>query len=160
MAGLAFEGGEPGQALGALLLFGTNVTAIIATGVLLLLLGGFQQAAREAGHPIGRLRGSTLALVGGSVALVAIPLGIGSYQVTREQVVLRTARPVVQTWADGRGWTLTDLAMRQSVLHVAALGQSTKPTIDDLRAALDAAGLADIELAVDYSLGGTLRAPN
>lgn len=160
VVGLTLEAGEPGQALGALLLFGTNVTAIVATGVLLFLLGGLRQARLASGQPLGQLKGSTLAIVASTLALVAVPLAIGSAQVAREQRTLATAQPIVELWGRSHGYTPTDLSVRGGTLYVAALGTTTTPDISALRSALDHAGLGDIGVEVEYSLGARLTSPS
>lgn len=159
VVGLALESGEADQALGALLLFGTNVAAIVSTGVVLLLVSGLRAAAAEAGRDVGLLRGRTLAFVATSVLLVAVPLFLGSAQVAREQLVLRAADPVVSAWAQERGWTVTDIVLRSSTLRVSALGPRATPGVDSLRTALDGAGLDDVDLQVEFGLGDTIRVP-
>jgi len=78
VVGLTLESGVPDESLGALLLFGTNVAAIIATGTLVLLLYRIRDVAAAAGLPVGRLTGRTLVTVGGMVLLVAVPLAFVS----------------------------------------------------------------------------------
>ena len=57
VVGLTLESGVPDESVGALLLFGTNVAAIIATGTLVLLLYRIRDVAAAAGLPVGRLTG-------------------------------------------------------------------------------------------------------
>jgi len=156
VVGLTLESGEPGEAVGAMLLFGTNVAAIISTGVALLLAAGLRTVAQEAGERVGRLRGRTLAVVAGSLVLVAVPLGIGSFQVAREQYVVNTAKPATDVWADEHDFTVVDLAMRGATLRVDALGPSVDPHLDDLRAALADVGLGDTPVELTFALGDTL----
>lgn len=159
VVGLTLESGETAQALGALLLFSTNVTAIVATGVLLFVLSGMRGAAEEAGWTIGALRGRTLGVVAAAVALVALPLASGSYRVVREQWVLNETRAVLDEWAATHEWTILDVSVQGQQLQVDALGQDLKPDIGGLRATLDEAGFADLELELDYALGVTLHSP-
>ncbi len=156
VVGLTLESGEPGQALGALLLFGTNVAAIISTGVALLLAAGIRTVAHEAGEPVGSLRGRTLGIVAGSLVLVAVPLGIGSFQVARGQYIVSIARPATDAWAREHGFTITDLYLRGATLHVDALGPSVDPQLDSLRAELATAGLADTSVELTFALGDTI----
>jgi hypothetical protein len=69
---LALEAGRYDEALGALLLFGTNVTAIIATGTVVLLLYRVRDVAKTTGAQVGVLRGHTLEVRDGTIRLVAI----------------------------------------------------------------------------------------
>ena len=91
VVGLTLESGVPDESLGALLLFGTNVAAIIATGTLVLLLYRIRDVAAAAGLPVGRLTGRTLVTVGAMVLLVAVPLAFGSSQVYNEQHIIAQA---------------------------------------------------------------------
>ncbi|TIC85763.1 DUF389 domain-containing protein [Nocardioides sp. GY 10127] len=162
VVGLTLESGEPDQALGALLLFGTNVAAIIATGTIVLLLARLRDAARRAGEPVGRLAGRTLLVVVGSVVLVSIPLGLGSRSVLQEQVVVSEAQPVAEQWAQDQGWTLSDVAWRSGTLRVVVIGPVTDDEdaeLDTLRPLLDDAGLADVDLVVTLVAGGSATLP-
>ncbi|QYJ04832.1 DUF389 domain-containing protein [Nocardioides panacisoli] len=159
VVGLTLESGAGAESFGALLLFGTNVAAIIATGTLLLLVSDIRREVGRAGHPVGELRGRTLAAVGLSLALVSVPLGGGSVQVAREEFALRSAEPVVTAWAEDRGWSVTDTSVRGDTLHVEALGPRADPGLADLRSALDDAGLDDLALELEFLLGDTRRAP-
>jgi uncharacterized membrane protein len=73
VVGLTLESGAPGQAAGAMLLFATNVTAIIATGTVVLIGYRVRAAAVVAGRPVGQLRTRTVAVVGLLVLVVAVP---------------------------------------------------------------------------------------
>jgi len=84
VVGLTLQGGKIDEALGALLLFGTNVAAIIFTATMVLLLYNVRETAGRAGYNIGSLRGWSLAMVVGTVILVAIPLTYGSQKIFRE----------------------------------------------------------------------------
>ena len=160
VVGLTLESGAPDQAMGALLLFGTNVTAIVATGVLVLSLYKVRVAASAAGRPIGRLRGSTLAVVALAVVLVAVPLGIGSAQVLQQQTTILKASPVAEAWASSQGWQIADISYRQDVLRIVALGPPPSIDAEALRDQLDAAGLNDVTARVTLVIGGSRLLPN
>ena len=159
VVGLTLESRAPHEALGALLLFGTNVTAIIATGVVVLSLYQLRGAAAAAGRPVGRPSGPTVAVIALAVVLVAVPLGFGSAQVARQQATINLARPVAQSWASSQGWQISDLSYRQDVLRIVALGPP--PSIDAaaLRDQLDAAGLSDVDARVTLVIGGSRYLP-
>ena len=160
VVGLTLESGAPHEALGALLLFGTNVTAIIATGVVVLSLYQLRGAAAAAGRPVGRPSGPTVAVIALAVVLVAVPLGFGSAQVARQQATINLARPVAESWASSQGWQISDLSYRQDVLRIVALGPP--PSIDAaaLRDQLDAAGLSDVDARVTLVIGGSRYLPD
>ena len=159
VVGLTLESGAPHEALGALLLFGTNVAAIVGTGTLLLLIAGLRASARHAGRPVGALRGRTLAVVVVMLAVVAVPLSIGSAQAAHEQWVIRQAKPAADAWARGQGWEVQQVAYRQGALYVVAVGQPPEADEDELRADLDDAGLSGVDVEVTLLVGGSKRLP-
>lgn len=155
VVGLTLESGAPGQAFGALVLFGTNVAAIIATGVAVLLVFRVREAAAGSGRPVGRLTGRTLALVGAFVVLMAVPLTYGSLRMIEEQDVLAAARPVAAQWAGEAGWAVTGLTYGQNTVSVTATGLPPGPRDTALRQAFDGAGLGAVDLQVNSVVGGT-----
>jgi uncharacterized hydrophobic protein (TIGR00271 family) len=159
VVGLTLESGEPGQALGALLLFASNVAAIIATGTGLLLAFRLRAAAEAAGRPVGRLRRATIAVVAGFVVLVAVPLGVGSYQVFAESTTIAGLRPVAEQWAAASSWRVVDVSGTADSIRIEVLGPPPGPDVAPLRRALDEAGYADVAVQVSLVYGGTQELP-
>lgn len=159
VVGLTLESGAPAQALGALLLFGTNVGAIIASGTVVFLLCSVRPAAKAAGEPVPRLGVGTLAAIAVALVLVVIPLGIGSAHVVEQESILARATPVATGWAQDQGWQVGDISVRQGVLRIVALGPP--PTIQEsgLRERLDAVGLGGVDVRVTLLLGGSRELP-
>src|SRR3954453_4111943 len=106
----------------ALLLFGTNVAAILATGVVVFLLYKVREAAQASGYEVPRLNGMTLAVVAGFLLLVLIPLVAGSRAVLRDQQIDSQARPVVDDWARQAGWEVNTVGVLNGTITVTALG--------------------------------------
>jgi uncharacterized membrane protein len=159
VVGLSLESGAPDQAAGALLLFGTNVGAIIAMGTLVFLLHGVRSSARSAEVDVGRLSPGVLVTVLAAVVLVAVPLGVGSSVVVQQEAVLTRASPIATAWADAQGWQVSEISVRQGVLRIVALGPPPAIQEDGLRDALDRAGLADVDARVTLVLGGSRDLP-
>lgn len=159
VVGLTLESGAPQQALGALLLFATNVTAIIATGTVVFLAYRVRPAAIALGATVGRLKARTVVVVIAAVLALAVPLGVGSLVVVQQELMVARAAPVAQEWAAAQGWQISDLSVRQGELQIVALGPP--PTITDtgLRERLDAAGLAGVDVRVTLVLGGGVALP-
>lgn len=159
VVGLTLESGAPDQALGALLLFGTNVTAIIATGTVVFLLYRVRAAATVLGVEVGHLRARTVAVELVALVVLAVPLGIGSAVVVQQEIVVSRAAPVAADWAEDQGWQVADISLRQGTLRILALGPP--PTIQEagLRQRLDDAGLADVDAEVTLVLGGSRELP-
>ncbi|MFC5138933.1 DUF389 domain-containing protein [Actinomycetospora rhizophila] len=159
VVGLTLESGAPDQSAGALLLFLTNVTAIIATGTAVLLAYRVRTTATAAGRRVGHLRASTVVVVGALLVAVAVPLGVGSYQTFRGQRILTAAQPVVAQWARERSWQIVDVTWGQGVLQVVAAGPPPATDPSSLRQALDGAGLAEVPARLSEVLGGTTELP-
>lgn len=128
VVGLTLESGAYDEAFGAFLLFATNVAAIIATGVLVLLGFRVRTVAADAGWRVGRLGPRTVALIGGFVILVSVPLGVGSYHVFQQVRVVAQVRAPVDRWAEAKSWQVTDLGFENGVLRVTATGPRPAPT--------------------------------
>ena len=159
VVGLTLESGAAGEAAGALLLFATNVAAIIATGTLVLLLYRVRETALAAGIRVGQLTGRTLVVVGAVLVVVAVPLTIGTLDVVDQTRVISSATPVAEKWAEDQGWLITEVSFRQGVLRVVALGPPPEINEESLRASLDAAGLENVDARVTLIIGGSRDLP-
>ena len=159
VVGLLLQVQRYGDALGAFLLFATNVTAIVATGTAVLLAYRVRGAAEANDRPVGRLRGRTLAVVVACVVVVAVPLAAGSLSVARDQQITAKAEPVASQWAAEAGWQVTLVSTTNRVVTVTALGPPPEVSITALRKDLDAAGLSDADLVVNLVVGGRRYCP-
>lgn len=159
VAGLTLEEGKTDQAWGALLLFATNLTAIIFTATLVLLAYRVRETAAASGYPVGPLSGFTLVAVVGLVALIAVPLGYGTQKVFRENLLRFQAAPLADEWASANGWRVAAFSVNGRALEVTAIGRPPEVAPDELRTALDDAGFADVDLTVELVIGGALDLP-
>ena len=159
VVGLTLESDAPGEALGALLLFSTNVAAIIATGTAVLLFFRVRHAVAESGRSLAEFSKRTLAVVIGAVILIAVPLGWGTLVAAYEQQVVAKAQPVAEQWAQEQGWIVVRVAYQQGSLAVQAIGSPPEADADALRADLDAAGLGSVDTQVTLVIGGTKDLP-
>ena len=159
VVGLTLESGQPIEAAGALLLFATNVAAIIATGTFVLLAFRVRHAVSTSGRPIAAVSKGTIAVVVGAVILIAVPLGWGTLTAAVEQQIVHRAQPVAEQWAEQEGWIIAKVAYQQGALVIQALGSPPEADADALRADLDAAGLASVDTKVTLVIGGTKEFP-
>lgn len=154
VVGLTVESGEPQQALGALLLFGTNVAAIVATGILVLLAYRVRAVAVSAGRPVGRLGPRALVVVVGFLVLVAVPLGIGSAHALTLDAQVAGIRPVAERWAATGAWRVVGVTATEDGLRVDVVGPPPVLDVGVLRRDLDAAGYAEVPVRVSLVVGG------
>ena len=146
VVGLTLESGAPDQARGALLLFVTNVAAILATGVIVMAVSGVHRFGPERGtlH-----RPSAIALVAALVVLVVVPLAASTRIIALDTRNEQRIREVADDWVAGSGWEVVQVSTQQGSVVVRAIGPGDPPDTEDLRAALRAADLADVNVRVD-----------
>jgi uncharacterized hydrophobic protein (TIGR00271 family) len=144
VVGLTLEAGQGSEASGALLLFLTNVSAILVTGVLVMAVYRVRTAALESAvrPPLGRGAAVTLIIAFGVV--VAVPLAGSTARIVDERLTVASVSDVATTWADRAGWEIVTVTTQTDGVVVRALGPLPAPDPDALRAQLDAAGLADV----------------
>lgn len=159
VVGLTLQDAKIDEAMGALLLFGTNVASIIFTATMVLLLYKVRETAREAGIRVGSLRGWSLAAVLGTVILVAIPLAFGTQQIIRESRLSFFIAPITEKWAHANGWQVLNLKIRESEVQITAIGPPPELEARKLREILDESGYTDFDLVVNLVTGGTKKFP-
>lgn len=155
VVGLVLQEGQFGDALGALLLFATNVTAIIAMGTLTLIFYGVRERAEMEKMEVKKLTKKGLSVIIGMVVLVTVPLSIGTLKIVLDQRIQFIATPIAQDWAQAEGWDVEQVEVNSNVVSVSALGQPPEidPTV--LRQQLDDAGLSSTDLEVELVVGGS-----
>ena len=158
VVGLLLEAGRYDEAAGALLLFGTNVTAIIATGTVVLLAYRLRDVAQATGAEVGQLRGRTLVVVALLVVVVAAPLSAGSSRILTDRLGEAAATPIATAWAEAQGWTVSSVQVRDGTIELVALGPPPELEPSTLRDELDAAGI-DLDLVVNLIVGGQRELP-
>jgi uncharacterized membrane protein len=159
VVGLLLSVGRYSDASGALLLFGTNVAAIVATGTAVLIGYRVRDTARATEVTVGRLRGWTLALVAATVVVVAIPLSLGTVSVALDEQLATRARPVADDWARDNNWVVTTLTATDGQVVITALGSLPDADAAELRERFNAKGLADADLVVRLVIGGSATCP-
>ena len=149
VAGLTLESGKPHQSIGALLLFLTNVAAILLSGLVVMALYRVRVAAlREAGRSRLGSRAATFVVVG-AVVVLAIPLAAASDRITTEELHRADVTPVANAWAKQRGWEVVDVVSEQGGVLVRATGPLPIPDAQTFRSALNAHGLRSVSVQLE-----------
>ncbi|WP_162942706.1 DUF389 domain-containing protein [Cryobacterium soli] len=153
VAGLVLESGSVPQFLGALLLFATNVVAILGTGIVVMSVYGVSRLTRRrvpGDQSAPNLLGP-VTLLAGMLLLIGIPLTLTSVDVTLRSNTEGTVQSVGQEWARGVGWTVTGVSTHgaEVILHVQ--GTPPIPATTGLETALEAAGIDPGLVTVDLS---------
>lgn len=133
-AGLALESGEPGQAFGAVLLFATNVAAILATGALIMGVFGYSRLRLEASddkEAERRRRSRTYLTMAALVLAVSGPLTWSTAHAIQNNSRIAQIRTYVNEAASGSKWTIVSVTAREnSMVHVLIKGTPPLPDVE------------------------------
>ncbi len=149
VVGLTLESGAGDQALGALLLFLTNVGAILLSGLIVMAL---YRVGRLAGAPLGlsaRQQRTATVLVVAFVVVVALPLGASTKQSISESLRRSDVTTVAEEWAKPRHWEIVNIDTAEHGIVVRAIGPLPAPDPKALRALLDAKGLRSVGVRLE-----------
>jgi uncharacterized hydrophobic protein (TIGR00271 family) len=147
VVGLTLEAGETDESRGAMLLFLTNVGAIMLSGLIVMAL--FRVWERAGGGDFARsawgFRAAQIAVVV-FVAALAFPLAAATFSATDERLQAGAVGAVARDWAAAADWRVTEVNVESAGFVVRAAGPLPGPAPEDLRAALDARGLDDVDV--------------
>lgn len=129
VVGITAAAGDWGSALGAFLLFASNVVAMVLAGTILFTLYGYHREAL--GAPGFHKRRAYLVIVASLVAIL-VPLGIATANVVRLQLWQGRASTVAGAWASDYGYALLDVEFRGSDLVVVVEGTGSPPPTGEL----------------------------
>lgn len=150
VVGLTLESGAPEQAVGALLLFVTNVTAILFSGIVVMwIYGVHRQATSPAAGERTVNRGHAVVVVLVLVVVVALPLAATSARLSQATLAEHDLRGIAVTWAAPSGWEVVTVDPRPDTYLIRATGPLPGPDPQALRQAADAAGYGDTTLSVE-----------
>jgi uncharacterized membrane protein len=143
VAGLTLEAGRSDQARGALLLFLTNVAAILLTGTVVMAMYRVRRRALAdqvvaGSRPVGS-RYPVLVIVA-FVVIIAIPLVAAGKRYTSSTLTASSVASVANDWAATAGWEVLSAEYRDGVVVVRADGPDPAPDPARLRHLLDLDG--------------------
>ncbi|MGD9571447.1 MAG: DUF389 domain-containing protein [Thermoleophilia bacterium] len=143
VVGITLEGGAGRQSLGALLLFLTNVTAILAVGSFLMAV--FRVRAVAAATALltadrARPRRSPW-VIAAMLVLVAVPLTVSSVLLAEQRSQEQQVFDRSQAWAEARGWDVVTITTRGGRTVVRMSGPLPRPDPGSLRDDLRARGV-------------------
>lgn len=147
VVGLTMEAGAYHQSAGALLLFLTNVAAILFTGCIVMALYGVFTRS-EVSSTASLNRRPAIAVVVAMVSLVAIPLSVTAVSVTKARVEESSIASVADRWAAEGGWSVARIDRTDNEATVTVLGALPSPDTGDLRRRLDKAGLSRLDVRI------------
>ena len=151
VVGLTLDAGETQQAMGALLLFGANVAAILATGTVVMAAFGVAGAAAMT-EPVtgdGSIRRRSRVVIGVFAFIITIPLAASSVNLVRETNLESSITTIAEGWASPRHWRIASVESRGTEVVIRSIGPLPAPDPRALRADLDAQGYRDTDVHVE-----------
>jgi len=150
VVGLTLEAGAPVQAAGAFVLFVTNVSAILGSGILVMRIYGVRQMDDDLAAPTFR-RGSATAIVVALLVLVAMPLAANSARIDQTTARDQQIQAVAEQWADESGWSVVAVSSRHGTVLIQATGPVPAPNPASLRHRLGTAGFGGAKVKLDLA---------
>ncbi|UYN83562.1 MAG: DUF389 domain-containing protein [Microcella sp.] len=146
VVGLTLESGAWVEALGALLLFVTNVVAIIATGIVVMSIYGVNRlaAVTAADGAVSASLRKPAALLAAMLIVIGLPLTFTSADIASRSLTETAVHDEVNRWSVDAGWSLTNLIYSRDEITVYLEGPLPLPETESLEAALTARGV-DVE---------------
>ncbi len=149
VVGLTLEAGAGNQSLGALLLFLTNVGAILLSGLVVMALYRVRRPAAETAARSRISRRGAVVVVTVSVLALCVPLAASTARISSETIVTMDVTDVAEGWAGAAGWEVLSVDLAEEFVVVRADGPLPVPDAGELRALLDEAGLEDVDVRVE-----------
>ena len=147
VVGLTLQSGAPHQAVGALLLFATNVAAILASGIVVMALYRVSSTSSQLTAPAFR-RSVGVAVIAVLLGAVLVPLWINSQRIDQTTVRQSDVQAVAEHWATDSGWSVVSVTATGDRVLIDATGPNPAPSLAALRQNLNAAGLAGLDVRV------------
>jgi uncharacterized hydrophobic protein (TIGR00271 family) len=151
VVGLTLEAGNGHQALGAFLLFATNVAAILASGVVVMAVYHVSKASAGGSTRAVRRWGATGIIVV-FLAVVIVPLWANSDTVDRTTTREAGVGAVAEQWVNPVGWTVVGVTAKGDRVLVDVTGPEPPPELTQFRTYLDAAGLGQLDVRVSMEV--------
>lgn len=157
VVGVCLGSGAPSLAVGALVLFASNVVAMVITSSIVLAIAGY---AHTPGIEDGSRRGRAYALMGVALVVVAIPMVVNSLSTVWADQVSTAA----DDWLSSTpGATVVSVTWQADTATVTVLGPAQLPPVEELQKTVDDLVPWNPEVVVVHTVGGRVvadRQPN
>ncbi len=131
VVGITLGAGRFDLAWGALLLFLTNVAAILIAGSLVYGAAGYQAEAAEHDSRTARRAKITIAVF---VIALLVPLSVASVRTVRYERWLDHTTAAAGAWVEGSGWRLDSVRVSSGDIVITVLGAGDPPPVAELKA--------------------------
>jgi uncharacterized hydrophobic protein (TIGR00271 family) len=147
VVGLTLQSGSGGEALGAFLLFATNVAAILGSGITVMAFYHANRASAGGFSPAAGRRGATVVIIL-FLAVVIIPLWANSDHIDRTTSREAAVGAVAERWTSAVGWTVVGVVAKDDNVFVDVTGPRPEPSLVAFREYLNSAGLGALDVQV------------
>ncbi len=130
VVGVCLGSHAPALALGAFVLFASNVVAMIITATIVLLGAGYAADAQAA----AARRGRSFAILGAALVLVAIPMVINSLSTLWAGQIAEATGDWLR---DEPGAQVTDVTLQSDTATISVLGPEQLPPVEELQRRVD-----------------------
>ncbi len=147
-AGICLEQGRIDDAGGALLLFTTNLAAIIVVASIVFLASGARPVAEGVDEARRLRRGFATAIV--ALILISLPLVWRSAENVSAELTALDGAPVVRAWAVPQGLSVLDWTIDGAHVELLVAGPTAPTGVDQLATALGVKVGHPVDLEVTY----------
>jgi uncharacterized hydrophobic protein (TIGR00271 family) len=130
VVGLTLQAGDGAAAAGGMLLFTTNLVAILLAGAIVFVVTGIVPLEQLVSNQ--RWIRSTLTLVVAIAVVVLVPLGLSGGRILAEAFDRQTTQDAVRAWLDGQTSEITELSVQPDAVFVRLTGPEQPPDVDAL----------------------------
>jgi len=133
VVGITLGAGRLDLAWGALLLFLTNVAAILVAGTITFGAAGYARAAAQRDLRVARRARAFIVVL---VVALLVPLSIASLRTSRYEGWAYATNSAARTWVEGSDWKLDSVHVVGDTIVITVLGAGDPPPLDELRSAV------------------------
>jgi uncharacterized hydrophobic protein (TIGR00271 family) len=152
VVGLTLESGATNEAGGALFLFATNVSAILATGIVVMALYRVHRmvapAATAAKRQVNR-RNAVLVIIA-FFLIIGGMLVVSAVRINDNQQREAQVRNITQEWAEEVGWEVIEVSTTGTNVDVRLIGTPPLPETESYAAALQSVGIDPSDVVVEF----------
>lgn len=149
VVGLTLEAGATDQALGAFILYLTNVAAILLSGIVVMAIYRVPNFAFLAAAQLRLDRRVLAGVIVAAVVGLSVPLGAASQRFVSESLRRSDVTGVAERWATAVGWRVVRVDTSEDGVVVEVERPLPSPDPQLLRRALDLQGLEDVDVIVE-----------
>jgi uncharacterized hydrophobic protein (TIGR00271 family) len=154
VVGITVGAGRFDLAWGALLLFLTNVAAILIAGTITFGAAGY---AREAVRRDPRVAHRARAFIVVLVLALLVPLGFASLRTRRYEMWLQHSTDAADSWVEGSDWKIDSVHVAGDTIVIKVFGPDEPPIVADLKAAVRRDVPSDVPVEVVEESGTTTQ---